>query len=156
LHDDVGADPVGLNLDRALGGEHVAAAVDVAREGDRLLRHFRDVGQRHDLEAARVGEDRPAPAHEPMQPAQPGQPLGPGPQHQMVGVAQDDVSAGLPDLLDGQRLNRSRGADRHERRRTHLAPERAQDAGAGGAVGCGDLEGKGGHQSARTSKEASP
>ena len=37
LHDDVGAQQVGLDLDRALGRQHVARAVDVALEGHRLL-----------------------------------------------------------------------------------------------------------------------
>ena len=79
----------------ALGRQHVARAVDVALEGDRLLRHLGDLGQRHDLEAAGVGEDRPLPAHEAVQAAEPRHPLGAGPQHQVVGVAEDDVGAGL-------------------------------------------------------------
>ena len=41
-----------LALDRLLGGEQVARAVDVALEGDALLGDLGDLRQRHDLEAA--------------------------------------------------------------------------------------------------------
>ena len=43
--------------------------------------------------------------------------LGARPQHQMIGVAEDDVGAGVAHLLRVERLDRRDGADRHEGRR---------------------------------------
>jgi hypothetical protein len=100
LHDDVAAQQVGLDLDRSFGGEDVLAAVEVAGEGDGLLGDLADPRQAHDLEAAAVGQDRFVPAHEAVQPAQPLHPLRARPQHQVIGVAQDDVGARLSDLVD--------------------------------------------------------
>ena len=61
-----------LDLDRPLGRQLVARAVDVGLEGDALLGDLPEFGQRHDLEAAGVGQDRPGPVHEAVQAAQPG------------------------------------------------------------------------------------
>ena len=50
-----------------------------------------EVREAEDLEAAGIGQDRPVPAHEPMQPAEPGDPLVAGPQREVVGVGEDDL-----------------------------------------------------------------
>ena len=55
--------------------------------------------QRHDLKAAGVGEDRIGPIGEGMQPAKRRHPLGARPQHQVIGVAEDDVGAERPHLV---------------------------------------------------------
>ena len=49
----------------------------------------------HHLVAAAVGQDRPLPAHEPVQPAELRDPLRARTQHQMIGVAEDDVGAAM-------------------------------------------------------------
>ena len=116
LHLDVGAEQA-LDLDRALRRQHVRRAVDVRLEAHALLAHLADLGQRHDLEAAAVGEDRPVPAHEGVQAAEAGDALGAGAQHQVIGVAEHDVGAGRLHLVEVERLDGGRGADRHERRR---------------------------------------
>ena len=59
------------------------------------------LGEAHHLEAARVGQDRPLPVHEAVQPAEPRHPLGAGPQHQVVGVAEQHVGAGRARTLSG-------------------------------------------------------
>ena len=66
-----------------------------------LLGDLADLGQAHHLEAAGVGEDRPVPAHEAVQAAEPRDALGAGAQHQVIGVAEDDVGAGR--LAPGRR-----------------------------------------------------
>ena len=156
LHDDVGPKLVGLDFDGALGGEPMARAVDVALEGDALLAQAADLGERHHLEAAGVGEDRPVPAHEAVQSAEPRHPFGARPQHQVIGVAEDDLGAGLAHLIAGQRLDRAGGADRHEGGRLDHAARGDQAAGPRRAVAGVDFEGKRGHQSRRHSRQASP
>ena len=112
-HHDVGAEQP-LDLHAALGAQVMERAVDVAAEGDPLLGELPELGQAHHLEAARIGQDRPLPVHEAVQPAEPRHPLGPRPQHQMIGVAEQDVGAGGADALGQHRLDRAGGADRHE------------------------------------------
>ena len=66
----------------------------------------------------------PIPAHEFVQAAELGDTLGAGSQHQMIGVAEDDIGAGIAHLLRVKRFYRAHGADRHERRRTNDAARR--------------------------------
>ena len=143
LHGDIGAEAVGLDLDRPFRRQHVFGAVDVAGEGHRLLLNLRDAGEGHDLEATAVGQDGFGPAHEPVQPAQPLHPLGARAQHQVIGVAQQDVGPRLGHLIDRQGLDRGRRAHGHEGGCADIAARRLQHAGARGAVGGGDVEGKG-------------
>ena len=103
---------------------------------------LRSFGQRHDLEAAGVGQDRAGPVHEAVQAAEPRDALGAGPQHQVVGVAEHDAGAGGAHRVRGHRLHRAGGADRHEGRRRHVAVRGVQHAGARGAVGGGDAMGE--------------
>jgi len=63
-------------------------------EGDALLRQLAQLRQRHHLEAAAVGEDRPRPVHEGVQAAERGDALSPRPEHQVVRVAEHDLRAG--------------------------------------------------------------
>ena len=69
------------------------------------------------LEAARVGEDRPLPAHEAVQAAVRGDHLEARAQPQVEGVAEHDLRADLDELRGRHRLDRAVGADRHEHRR---------------------------------------
>ena len=95
--------------------------------------------------------------HEPVEAAQPFDPLGTGPQHQVIGVGEDDLGAGQPDRLGRHRLDRGGGADRHERRGADLAPAGGEPAGPGGAVPGGNREGKAsGHPVSGYSRQASP
>ncbi len=117
-----------ISIDRS-GVSRWLGAVDVRLEGGALLGDLADRGEAHDLEAARVGEDRAAPAHEGVQAAEARDALGAGPQHQVVGVAEHDVRPGRRAPASGpiHRLHRAGGADRHE-------GGRANDA-----AGCCDL-----------------
>ena len=67
------------------------AVVDAAERDAVVVDREHRVAQREDLEAARVGQDRPVPAHEPVQPAELGDQLVAGPEVQVVGVAEHDL-----------------------------------------------------------------
>ena len=56
-------------------------AVEMRAEGDAGFGNRASGGQRHDLETARIGEDRIGPVHEAMQPAECRDALGAGAQH---------------------------------------------------------------------------
>ena len=73
-HGDVRAERL-LDPDRGLGRQPMRRPVDVAPERDAVVVDHAEVAERDDLEPAGVGEDRPVPAHEPMQPAEAGDPL---------------------------------------------------------------------------------
>ena len=91
-HDDVAAEQP-LHLDRPL--RPTACAVDPSRWLSKetpssviLVSSLRLITC-----TAAVGQDRPLPAHEPVQPAELCDPLRAGAQHQMIGIAEDDVRA---------------------------------------------------------------
>src|SRR5690606_10877843 len=84
----------------------------------------------------------PAPAHELVQPAETGDALRGGPQHQVISVAEDDVGTRRLELFDIHGPHGRRGAHRHERRRTDYAAWRGDLAEAGSAVGAEQGEGE--------------
>ena len=96
----------------------VAVSLDLG--GDRA------VAQRKYLKATRVGEHRAIPAHHPMQSAQPGDPLGAGLQHQVIGVGQDDLRAFGGDPIGGHGLDRPLGGAEDEGGRVDDAMRRRQ------------------------------
>jgi hypothetical protein len=63
LHLDVAVEKV-LDLDRALRRQRMRGTVDMGAEGDARLVELAKVGERHDLEAAGIGQDRMWPAGE--------------------------------------------------------------------------------------------
>ena len=95
------------------------------------------VAERDDLEAARVGEDRPVPAHEAVEAAEPRDPLVARTQVEVVGVGQDDRRAGVLEVVGVEGLDGGVRADRHEGRRLHdpVGQLQAPEARAGRAVG---------------------
>ena len=134
LHGDVGAEQP-LHLDRTLRRQLDLGAVDMRAEGHGLLAYLAQVRQRHHLEAAGVRQHRAVPAGEGLQAPQRRDPFGARPQHQMIGIAEHDVGAGIAHLAPVHALHRAGRADRHEGRRLHHAMRRGQAAGAGGTVG---------------------
>ena len=130
------------------------------RKRDAPFRNGAELGERHDLIAAGIGQDWPVPAHEAMKAAKARDALGARPQHQMIGVAQDDVRARRLDVVEEHRLDRRRGAHRHESGRPDRAPWRCDLAEPRAAILGEKLEGKRrGHEdelSARLSRQASP
>jgi len=107
------------------------------------------LSQRHHLEAARIGQDRMRPVHHGVQPAQPGHAFGTRPQHEVVGIAQQDIGARRAHLLGIHALDGSGSADRHEGRRANEAARRRDAAGSGSAVRCVQGKAKRGRAIAR-------
>ena len=104
-----------------------------------LLGH-RAVAHREHLVAARVGDDRPLPAHELVEAAHLGDQLVAGLDEQVERVAEHHVVAELGDLAGVQRLHRGGRGERHERRRADRAVRGLNDARSRGAVASGYLK----------------
>ena len=119
-HHDVRAEGL-LDLDGPLGAQEMPRAVDVGLEVDPLLRDPPQGAQAEDLEPAAVGEDGPVPVHEPVKPPVLADQLVPRPQVEVVGVAQDDLGAGLLEPLRRHGLHGSLGPHGHEDGRAHLS-----------------------------------
>ena len=115
-HGDGGVEQM-LDLHGAGRGQAMGGAVEMRLERHPVGVQLAQLGQRHDLEAAGIGQDRARPVHEPVQPAEPRDPFRAGAQHQVVGVAQHQPGAGRAHRVGGHRLHRAGGADRHEHRR---------------------------------------
>ncbi len=86
------------------------------------------------MKAAGVGEDRPVPAHERVQPAHLADDLVAGAQVQVVRVAEDHLRAQGAEIVGVERLDRRQRAHRHERGRVDAPVRCGEDAGARGAV----------------------
>ena len=156
----------GLDLHRGLGRHEALGAVEVGAEAHAALldgersrpgaaavrRAALDlvgdgaVAHREDLKAARVGDDRPAPAHEVVQAAEARDALVAGVEEQVEGVAEDDVVAERRDLGRQHPLDRRLGRQGHEGGRAHLAVGGAQDPGAGPRAGVAGGDGQGRHR----------
>ena len=105
-----------LEAHHGLRGEEMAGAVQMRPEGHALLAHGAQGRQAEDLVAAGVGEDGAVPVHEAVQPPQGLDGRNPGPQVEVIGVAQDDAGADFVQVLRGQGLHRGVGPHRHEHR----------------------------------------
>src|SRR6266511_2966892 len=143
-HDDVGAERL-LHLDRALRRQELARAVEVRAERDALLGDLDEPGPRpvapcgalaeaEDLEPAGVREERAAPGHEAVEPAQAAHPLVPGAKEQMVGVPEDDPDAERLEVARLERLHGGRGPHRHEDGGVDRAARGLEPSAARGAV----------------------
>ena len=131
-HLDVAAQ-LHLDVDGALGGEVVTAAVVGGRERGALVV---DLGlQREHLVAARVGEHVARPGGEAVQATELLDHLGARPQHQVVGVAQHHLGAQPVEVGRRQRPHRPPCPHRHEARRGERPSRRRHGPGAGLAVG---------------------
>jgi hypothetical protein len=134
-HGDVRAQAV-LHAHRLFGREVMPRAVQVRAKVHALLAHAVQLVHAHHLEAAAVGEDRVLPAHEAVQAAHAADGVDAGPEHQVVGVAEQDVAARGREVVGAQRLDRAGRPDGHERGREHVPVGRAETPGAraGGSV----------------------
>ncbi len=77
---------------------------------------FRRLGKAEHLVAAAVGEDRPRPAAEAMQPAASRDQLVARTEIQVIRIAENHAGAGLFEVARSDGLHHPLGADRHERR----------------------------------------
>src|SRR5262245_27538509 len=138
-HRNVGPEPR-LNLHRILRRQHVQGTIQMRAKLCALFVDLPSSGEAEYLIPAAVGEDRMWPADELMQPTSAGDQLVARPQIQVIGVAEDDLRAGLLEIAVERRLDASLRADRHERGCLHDAVRRAQLAQTRTAVGCEQRE----------------
>jgi hypothetical protein len=82
-----------LDVHGMLGGEKVAAAIEVGAELDALIGDFAQGAEGEDLEAARVGEHGAGPTDELVEAAHAANGFVSGTKIEVVGVAEDDLSA---------------------------------------------------------------
>ncbi len=116
----------------------------MAAELDPFFGQFVEIGEAHHLVAAAIGQDRAIPVHEAVQPAQPRHPLGPRAQHQVIGIAEDDVRARPAHGFGLHRFDRGCSAHGHEGGRADRAAAHRDRSLARGTVGRLDREGKAG------------
>ena len=152
-HLDVGTQQL-LGLDRALRCEPVGGAVVGAAERDAVVVHLRL--EREDLESARVGQGQPAPICELPETTEVGDRLGARAQHQVIGVAEHDLSAEPLVVRGGQVLDRRSRPHRHEARGPVRSACGVADTATRRTVGGDELELDGAHQRLLSSSIASP
>lgn len=138
-HDDVRAEVL-LNGNGLLGGEAMRRAVNVTLERHAVIVDLAGLRQREDLKAARVGEHRTRPLHEPVQAAHVAHELVAGPQVEMVGIAQDERRVDILELFGRERLDCPLRADGCEDRREEVPMRSGEDSRAGAVVFCGNGE----------------
>ena len=124
----LGCEPVDLTVvDRAEGHTVVVEPVDGVAKGE-------------DLESAGVREDRPAPAHEAVEPSQRLDRLVARPEVQVVGVREDDRRTEIGELVRVDALDGALRADGHEHGCFHLSVRGREHAGARRSLLCHDPE----------------
>ena len=112
-HADVGAEG-DLDIHGVLGGEEVAAAVEMGAEAHAFVGDFAQVGEAEDLKAAGVSEHGAGPADEAVQAADAADDFVAGAEIEMVGVAEDDLRAQRFEHVLRYGLDGAGSADGHE------------------------------------------
>ena len=104
--------------------------------------NFAEPGERKDLIAAAVGQDRAIPPHERVQPTELFHAVDARRLQQVVGIGQDDSRASRSHIRRRQRLDGPARAHGHERRRLHRAVRRLElaDAQPGAGIHGAHLE----------------
>ena len=104
-------------------------------ELDALLTDLAELGERKDLKAAAVGEDRAVPGHEAVETAQRLDQLVAGSDVQVIGVGKLDLTADGFEIGSRERaLDGALGADVHEDGRLHAAVRRVENAASCAAL----------------------
>jgi hypothetical protein len=132
-HRDIGVEHA-LDAHRLFRCQEQPVAVDRGGKAHALFADPAQRAQREHLEAARVGEDRTAPAHETVQAAVRADDVETRTQPQVEGVAQHDLRAGLDEFRRRHGLDSAVGADRHEGRRVDGAVRKREPAAPRRAV----------------------
>ena len=114
--------------------------VDMRAESHALFVELAQLRQRHDLETAGIRQDRPRPAGKIVQSAEFCNPFSARAQHQVIGVAENDIGAKLGNLIHIHGLDRARRADRHEGGRADSAARHGDFTAPGLAIGCDQFE----------------
>jgi hypothetical protein len=91
-----------------------------------LLRNFRHLGQAENLKTTTVSQDWLVPANKVVQAAQLSNQLGSRPECQVVGIAENNLSARGRDLVKSQALDGAASPNGHEGRQVDTAARRGQ------------------------------
>src|SRR5690606_8934951 len=95
---------------------------------DALLTDLAHVTEAEYLETAGIGQDRPVPTNELMQPPMAAHHISARAQHQVKSVSQQNLRPALLDLRRRHALDGAVGTHRHEGGRLHLAPGKLHGA----------------------------
>ena len=125
-----------LYLNRLFRIDKYLAAIDRRLECHAALGDLAHSPEAKYLKAARIGQYRSLPLGEIVQIAVRGNHLGTGAQHQVKGVAKNNLGTDLTDIPGQHALDRTVSADRHKRRGLNRAAWKAQLSSACLAVVC--------------------
>ena len=118
---------VGLNAHAFLRPDKQFPSVDMRRKGDALLPDTAQTGQRKHLKAAAVGQNRPVPSGEPMQPAHIAYQIITRTNVQMIRIAQLHLAFQLLQVISRYGpLYRSTGGYIHKGRRLYSSVRRSK------------------------------
>ena len=112
-HGDV-ASEVLLDSNRVFRRQMELVAVDVRAKDSTLLIDLGPLREAEELEAPAISKNGPVPSHEGVKTAKGGDNLVAWAEGQMVGVGENDATAGRVKLLDFKSLDRRCRADRHK------------------------------------------
>ena len=96
--------------------------------------NFRQLCEAEELEATAIGQDRPLPTTELMESTEFGNHPFARAKGKMVGVAQDHLSTGSSNTVNGQTYDRAKRSDRHESGQLDGPMRRMEDTPPGRAV----------------------
>src|SRR5258708_10621685 len=108
-----------------------------------FFRNFPQLAKTENLKTTRVGQDRPWPRHEPVQPTELADLINPRTKIKVIGVPQQNFDAQLLQHILRHAFHRSLRSDGHEYWSFDRSMRRKQPASPGGASGCVHLECKG-------------
>lgn len=109
-------------------------AINMGLEGNTILIKLAQLRQRHDLKATAIGQNGMGPVHELMQAAQFRDALRTGAQHQMISVAEHNISTERAHLIRIHGLDCGRRANRHEGGRANNAARHGERASSRHAI----------------------
>ena len=112
-HHDVGPEGL-LYVDGSLGTEEMRAPVEMAPKTHAILPNFAQSAQAEDLVPPAVGEYWAVPSHELMQSTQSTYGFMPRSQHQVIGIAEQNLHGKEAELIRCHRLYGGLGSHRHE------------------------------------------
>ena len=103
-------------------------------KSDALFRNFAHSAQAEDLEAAGIGKDRPIPMHEVMEVAMLLNGGGSWAQHEVEGIAENNLGTDVSQLFRRHRLHGAVSPDRHKRRGLDIASSKSEFASSGNPI----------------------
>ncbi len=124
-----------LDFHRPFRRQGKFAPVDMAFERNTIFGNLAQLGQRHHLIPAAIGQDRLVPIHEFVQTAKACNAFRTGAQHQVICIAQKNLRTRIGDIFRQHALDRGSRSNRHEGRGIDHAVGGMNAAETGLAVG---------------------